>query len=215
MLRTHTPRDLVKAASGLAKFAPPALRGDRLSDADRDRAVERLNDALVEGQVTVSEFEDRFDAVHAAVYEFDLRAPLSGLPADEISSLAAGGGRSGSDVLMLRCGAGGLKRAGAWTVPAHMQVKGGMGSVELDFSKTDILHPVVHIELKLGTGWAEILLPDGATANVDGLVASAGSVKSKVASQPSKGTPHFVVVGRTRLGSVTVRRPRRIGGLSF
>jgi len=213
MLRNSASRELVKAAFGLAKFAPPALRGDRISDADRERAVERLNDALVEGLITVQEFEERFDAVHAAVYEGDLRAPLSGLPADEMSSLTAG--RSGADVLVLRAGAGGLKRTGAWTVPARMQVKSGMGSIKLDFSETDVPHRVVQIELKLGTGSAEILLPDGATANVDGLVASAGSVNSKVASQPSKGVPHFVVVGRTRLGSVTVRRPRRLGGLRF
>lgn len=206
MLRNHNPRELVKAASGLAKLAPTALRGDRLTEADRNRAVDRLNDALVESQITVTEFEERFDAVHAAVFEFDLRGPLSGLPANEISSPAA-------NVLVLRCGAGGLKRAGDWTVPARMQVKGGMGSIELDFSKSVIQHRVVHIELKLGTGGAEILLPDGATANVDGLVASAGSVSSKVASQPSNDKPHFVVAGRTRFGSVTVRRPRRLGGL--
>lgn len=215
MLKTSTPRELVKAASSLAKFAPPALRGERISNDDRERAVERLNDALVEGRVTVPEFEERFDAVHAAVYEADLRVPMAGLPADESSSLTTAGGRSGADVLVLRAGAGGLKRAGAWTVPARMQVKSGMGSVELDFSETEIKHRVVQIDLKLGTGSAKLLLPDNATANVDALVATTGSIKSNVASQPSNGAPHFVVLGRTRLGSVTVRRRRGFAGLRF
>src|SRR5690606_8017272 len=31
----------------------------RLSDADRERAVERLNDAVAEGRLTLSEFEER------------------------------------------------------------------------------------------------------------------------------------------------------------
>ncbi|MEJ7787334.1 MAG: DUF1707 domain-containing protein [Solirubrobacteraceae bacterium] len=215
MLKASKPRELVKAASSLAKFAPPALRGDRISDAGRERAVERLNDALVEGRVTVPEFEERFDAVHAAVYQADLRVPLTGLPADEISSLTAGGGRSDADVLVLRAGAGGLKRAGAWVVPARMQVKSGMGSVELDFSETKIQHRVVQIELKLGTGSAKLLLPDDATANLDALVATTGSIKSNVASQPSARAPHFVVLGRTRLGSVTVRPRRSFAGLRF
>lgn len=213
MRRVQAPRELVKAASGLTKYAPTALRGDLVSDVDRGLAEERLNDALIEGRISVAEFEERFDAVHAATYGADLRAPLRGIPADELSSPAGGRGRS--YVLVLRCGAGGLKRNGAWAVPARMQVKGGMGSIELDFSETEVKHEVVHIELKLGTGSAELVLPDGATANVDGLVTSAGSINSKVASQPTRGVPHFVVVGRTRLGSVTVRRPRRLSGLRF
>lgn len=211
MLKGSSRRDIVKAASGLAKFAPPALRGDRLADADRERAIDRLNDALVEGRITIEEFEERFDAVQAAAYDIDLRLPMAGLPADE---LARAGGRS-ADALVLRAGAGGLKRNGAWTVPARLHVKSGLGSIELDFSETEIPHRVVQIELKLGAGSAQILLPADATANVDGLVASAGAITSKVSSQAAKGVPHFVVCGRTRFGSVIVRRPRRFGGLRF
>jgi hypothetical protein len=59
------------------------------------------------------------------------------------------------------------------------------------------------------------VLPDEATANVDALVATMGSVKSTVASQPRAGAPHFVVRGRTRMGSVTVRRRRGFAGIRF
>ena len=116
---------------------------------------------------------------------------------------------------MLRVGASGIKRTGEWSVPARMRVKGLMGSVVLDFCDTAIAHPVVEIELLLGTGSAELLVPDDATANVDALVATMGSVRSTVASQPRAGAPHFVVRGRARLGSVTVRRRRGIAGLRF
>ena len=116
---------------------------------------------------------------------------------------------------MLRAGASGIKRDGDWVAPAHLQVKGGMGSVVLDFTQAEIKHRVVQIELKLGTGSLKLLLPDGATANVDGVVASTGAVESKVASQPTKKAPHFVVSGRTRLGSVTVRQSRSFAGLRF
>jgi len=215
MLKASTPRELVKAASSIAKFTPPASCGDRISDADRERAEERLNEALAEGRITVPELEERLDAVYAAVYAADLRLPLAELPGDDIVDPTAGGRRSDAKPLVLRAGASGIKRAGDWTVPARMQVKSGMGSVVLDFTEAKIQHRVLQIELKLGTGSAKLLLPDDATANVDGLIATTGSIKSNVASQPRNGAPHFIVLGRTRLGSVIVRRRRGVGGLRF
>lgn len=215
MLKAIKPGELVKAAGSLAKFPPPDPRSDRISDADRERAVERLHEALAEGRITVPELEARLGAVYAAVHEADLRLPLAELPGDDIVDLPAGGGRSDANPLVLRAGASGIKRAGDWIVPARMQVKSGMGSVVLDFCEAKIPHRVVQIELKLGTGSAKLLLPDDATANVDALVATVGSVTSNVASQPRTGAPHFVVLGRTRLGSVIVRRRRGFAGLRF
>ena len=85
----------------------------------------------------------------------------------------------------------------------------------LDFYETAIVHPVVDIELRLGTGSAKLLLPDGATADVDALVASMGSVKSAVRPQRTSTAPHFVVRGRVMLGSVEVRKRRKIAGIKF
>lgn len=187
----------------------PDPRGVRISDSDRERAAERLNQALAEGRITVAEHEERIDTVYAAVYAAELRPPLAGLPGDDVVTLPA------AEPLVLRVGAGGIKRTGEWSVPARMRVKGLMGSVVLDFCETAIVQPVVEIELLLGTGSANLLVPDDATADVDAIVATMGSVRSTVASQPRAGAPHFVVRGHTRLGSVTVRRRRRIAGLRF
>ena len=188
---------------------PPDPPGVRISDSDRERAAERLNQALVEGRITVAELEERVAAVYAALYAAELRPPLADLPGDDVVALQA------AEPLVLRAGASGIKRTGEWSVPARMRVKSLMGSVVLDFCETAIAHPVVEIELVLGTGSAKLLVPDDATANVDALVATMGSVRSRVASQPRAGAPHFVVRGRARLGSVTVRRRRGIAGLRF
>jgi hypothetical protein len=188
-------------------------RGIRISDGDRELTAQRLQDALAEGRITIEEFETRLDAVNAAVYEADLRQPLAELPGGDLVTLPAG--KSSADPTVLRVGAAGLKRAGEWIVPARLQVKGGMGSVTLDFCKAEIRHPIVQIELKLGTGSVQLFLPNDATADVDGLVATMGSVTSKVASKPRAGATHFVVSGHTRMGSVTVRRRREFGGLRF
>jgi hypothetical protein len=69
--------------------------------------------------------------------------------------------------------------------------------------------------LVLGTGSAHLMLPEGATADVDGIAPTMGSVKSVVPSQRQAGAAHFVVRGRTRMGSVMVRRRRRFAGIRF
>ena len=189
---------------------PPDPPGVRISDSDRERAAERLNQALAEGRITVAELEERVAAVYAALYAAELRPPLADLPGDDVVARLPA-----AEPLVLRAGASGIKRTGEWSVPARMRVKSLMGSVVLDFCETAIAHPVVEIELVLGTGSAKLLVPDDATANVDALVATMGSVRSTVASQPRAGAPHFVVRGRARLGSVTVRRRRGIAGLRF
>ena len=189
-------------------------RGIRISDADREFAAERLREAWAEGRITVMELETRLEEVYAAVYAADLRQPLAELPGGDVVAPPLGG-KAGAKPTVLRAGAAGIKRTGEWIVPARLQVKGGMGSVVLDFCEAEIRHSVVQIELKLGTGSVKLILPDRATADVDALVATMGAVKSNVASRPSAGAPHFVVCGHTRMGSVSVRRRREFAGLRF
>jgi hypothetical protein len=174
-----------------------------------------LQQALAEGRITVTELEERIAAVYAAIYPADLHRPLADLPGEPVVALPAAKAPAAVLTLELRTGAAGIKRSGDWTVPARIRVKGTMGSVALDFSKASIEPPIVEVELKLGSGSAQLVLPDDATANVDALVATMGTVKSTVESRPRAGAPHFIVRGRTRMGSVTVRRRRGFAGIRF
>ena len=192
---------------------PDPARGIRISDADRERAAGRLHRAMAEGRITISEMEERLTVVYAARYESDLRPPLADLPADvpvpSVPTTPAG------PALVLKAGMSTIKRTGPWAVPARLRVQSGMGSVVLDFCDAQNPHPVVEIELDLGAGSARLLVPDDATANVDDLVPGMGSVKSKVPSTPRPGAPHFVIHGRTAMGSVMIRRRYRLVGRSF
>ncbi len=192
---------------------PPDPPGIRIGDADRERAAGRLNRALTEGRITVSELEERLAVVYGAKYEVDLLPPLADLPPDaSVSPVAV---TPAGPALVLKAGMSTIKRTGRWSVPARLRVLSGMGSVVLDFCDADNPHPVVEIELELGAGSARLLVPDDATANIDDLVPGMGSVKSRVPSRPRAGSPHFVVHGRTAMGSVTVRRRYRFGGYAF
>lgn len=196
---------------------PPDPPGIRISDADRERAAGRLNQALVEGRITVSELDERLGVVYAARYEADLRPPLADLPAAGIAATAlATPSTPSGPPLVLRAGMSTIRRTGAWSVPARLRVQCGMGSVVLDFCEAEILHPVVEVELDIGMGSARLLVPDNATADIDDLVSTmGGSLRSKVSSRPRPDAPHFVVHGRIGMGSVTIRRRYRLAGHHF
>ncbi|GAA5127033.1 DUF1707 SHOCT-like domain-containing protein [Pseudonocardia adelaidensis] len=191
-------------------------RGFRISDADRERAAQRLHQALAEGRITLSELEERLAVVYAARYEADLRPPFTDLPdPDAIAARPAIAVPADAPPVVLRAGMSTIKRSGTWDVPARLRLQSAMGSVVLDFCDTVIPHPVVDIEVDLGAGSAKLLVPDESTANVDDVVASMGTVKSSVPSVPRPGVLHFVVHGRAGMGSVTVRRRYRIAGRYF
>lgn len=199
---------------------PPESSGIRISDAEREQAAQRLHQAMSEGRITLSELEERLSVVYAAKYEADLFPPLADLPlTDAVSGLAVTSGAvpvtpSGPPVV-LRAGMSTIKRAGDWQVPSRMRLHSSMGTIVLDFCDTVIRHPVVEIEVDVGAGSVRLLVPDDATANVDDVAAQMGTVKSNVPSRPRPGAVHFVVHGRTGMGSVTVRRRYKLGSLRF
>jgi hypothetical protein len=192
---------------------PPGIR---ISDADRERAAARLQQALAEGRITLDELEERLGVVYAARYAADLLPPFADLPGGDVVPVqpAAAVPPTTDRPLILRTGMGTLRRSGPWTVPSRIRVQSVMGSVILDFCDTTV-PPVVDITLELGAASARLLLPDGASADLDGMVSGMGAVRSKVASTPVPGRPHFRVHGRSAMGSVTVRHRYRVAGHRF
>ena len=199
-----------------AQVTVPPRPEIRISDADRERAAGRLHTALGEGRITVAELEERLAVVYAARYASDLVPPLADLPGEPLevmrpTELSTPVGPP----MVLRTGMGSLRRIGHWVVPARLRVQSTMGSVLLDFTDAELTHPVIEVELELGAGSARLLVPAGASADVDGLVAGMGTIRSKVPAVARPGAPHFRVYGRAGMGSVTVRQRYRLGGYSF
>lgn len=184
-------------------------RGIRISDADRDRAAARLQQALAEGRITLSELEERMAVVYAAKYTADLLPPFADLPAADgpapLAGVPVAAAVPTSEPLVLRTGAGTLRRGGAWVVPPRIVVHAGMGTVILDFYDATVPHPVVEVDVTTAMGTVRLLIPDGATADTDGVVSTWGTVKCSVFGTPSPGRPHFRVTGSTTMGTVVVR----------
>ena len=199
----------------------------RISDADRERAAQRLHTAMAEGRITFAELDERLGQVYAALHAEDLEPPLADLPPEHPapSGLAVAPAvaptawqpapPAGPAPVLLKSGVGDIKRNGAWQVPPVLEVQSTMGDAVLDFTRAVLPQQVVEVRIKLGAGDARLILPDGATADVDGVSAGMGSVKSKVPAGPQPGQLHVVVRGKVSMGDVVVRYPYEIGRFRF
>lgn len=168
----------------------------RVSDVERDRIVERLTQAVGEGRLTLTEFEDRVTAVLAATTHAELVPFIADLPATVAP-----------DVVELRSRSSALKRAGRWVVPRQVIVEVQSSSVKLDFTAAVIASPTVDVLLNARSSAVTVVLPRGASAALDEVEMTSSSAKAKV---PDSGGLHVVLRGRLRTSSLRVRYQRRL-----
>jgi hypothetical protein len=128
-------------------------------------------------------------------------------PADQPRAAAyAAGDTSGTVALHARMSS--VKRAGAWAVPRRLEIDGWLGSAELDLTEAVIDHEVVEVDVDMTLGSVELRLPDSASASLDAVSVTAGSVEDKRRGGRAAGRPHVVVTGKVAFGSVEVKGPK-------
>jgi hypothetical protein len=173
----------------------------RVSDAEREHVVSLLNKAVGRGMITLDEFTTRTDTALAAVTRADLNAVLVDLPGMVNNDVASVGPR-----IELKNTMGTTVRKGVWIVPPELVVRNVLGSTDLDFTQAT-MPPSVTIELDVSLGSVKLVVPDGASVNIDGVEITAGDIKDKVRN--GVGNPHFVVRGAVRGGSVLIKHRKK------
>ncbi|UBU08717.1 DUF1707 SHOCT-like domain-containing protein [Nonomuraea gerenzanensis] len=166
-----------------------------VSDLDRDRAVELVQQAYADGRLDPAELEVRLERALTATSSQELAPVVADLPGDEPVRLESTGGR--------------LTREGDWQVPRRLRVDSEYGNVRLDLSRAHVPYARVEIELRLAYGRALIILPAGASADTDGVRTEWGRVTCKVAGRPRQGGLHVQITGELPYGRLTVRDARR------
>lgn len=172
----------------------PADPSPLISEDDRDTAVQRLQDAYAEGHISHEELDERLHQVLTARTHSEL-GPLPEENAGTTSTIAAVSGR--------------IQRRGAWRVPRILKVESALGRVRLDLSRAVIEHPVVDIELQLGTGRAEIKVPRDAIVDVEGLRTGWKDLLYKTRRRSRPGGPRIRISGSMGLGRLKIRHARR------
>ncbi|MEV6294649.1 DUF1707 domain-containing protein [Streptomyces sp. NPDC051896] len=170
----------------------------RLSEDDREAAVQRLQKAYAEERISHEEMDERLGQVLTAKTHKELASALAALPVedpDTTSTIAAAGGR--------------IQRRGAWRVPRILKVESAYGRVRLDLSRAVIEHPVVDIELQLGTGGARITVPRDAVVDVEGLRTGWKDLRYETPRRSRPGGPKIRISGTMGFGRLKIRHARR------
>jgi hypothetical protein len=197
----------------------------RVSDAEREHAVELLQKATGRGLIDLSEFADRSAQVIAAKTRADLNRLLIDLPGLQLSGVPFDASEpfGGSvpappapppgpgQVLELR-GYGSRQFTGNWHVPPYIVITGTGASTRLDFTQAHLSARVVTIEFRSNLGGsAEFRVFPGTVIRTDQLDLRGGTLSNKVASVPPTASPPLVLnlTGMKRYGSITIRPPKK------
>ncbi|MEU3305964.1 DUF1707 domain-containing protein [Nocardiopsis sp. NPDC006832] len=206
-------------------MAPNDMSRMRISDAERDQVAEILREAAGEGRLDLEEVDERLNAVYSAKTYADLEPIVADLPtgAGGLASSASPGAVAPQHTpagpvgqpLKLKAKGDSLVRKGDWTVPHRIEIDARFGSTRLDFREARVTTPVVEVWVDASWGSADIILPEGATAEVDVDSSWFGSVRSDVDSIRRNDATHFVVTGSAQGGGLRVRHKRSGGWASF
>ncbi|MYV44276.1 DUF1707 domain-containing protein [Streptomyces sp. SID2888] len=164
----------------------------------RDTAVQCLQEAYAEGLISHKELDERLHQVLIAKAHGELVSALASLPAEHpnaASTIAAAGGR--------------IQRRGLWRVPRLLKVESAYGRVRLDLSRAIIEHPVVDIELQLGTGGARITVPRNAVVDVEGVRTEWKDLRYRTPRRSLPGGPKIRISGTMGFGRLKIRHARR------
>ncbi|MFE2287367.1 DUF1707 domain-containing protein [Streptomyces sp. NPDC059443] len=199
----------------------------RASDADRDRVVERLRDAVAEGRLDMDEFEERLEATYKSRTYAELEpltrdlpgagvaAPVASapvgltkaVPAGSDSAWAArigGGGPAGGPAMAVGI-MGGFQRKGNWTVPARFHALAFWGGGEIDLREANFAEREVVINCVAIMGGMQIIVPPGVEVDVRGIGVMGGFDRRDNYGPPTPGAPRVVVTGLAFWGGVGVK----------
>lgn len=194
-------------------------RALRASDADRERVADLLREAASDGRLSLTELEERIDALYAAKTYGELEPvmhdlpgiglpqPQATAPAERTDAAAPAkriGGRPGATAT--KAIFGGAQRRGDWVVPRHYRVKAVFGGVDLDLREATLETDEVEIAVKAVFGGVTIVVPPDIRVTVDGDGVFGAFADQVSTSQPAGAAPIVHVTGKAVFGGVNVER---------
>ncbi|MGX2996997.1 DUF1707 SHOCT-like domain-containing protein [Streptomyces sp. JNUCC 64] len=200
---------------------PPGPARLRASDADRERIVERLRDAVAEGRLDLDEFGERLEATYAARTYGELEPLVRDLPdtgttpasrVSMVKSPAPGavdwpariGGEPTSSLGVAVMS--GFERKGRWTAPRRFNALVLMGGAEIDLRDADFQDTEIVVNCVAVMGGVDVIVPPGVEVVVRGIGIMGGFDHPDPEDLPAPGAPRVIVTGLAFWGGVGVRR---------
>ncbi len=205
----------------MAGETPVGVVGDRnlrVSDAEREHVGMLLQRAVGLGMLSLGEFTERMDTALAAKTRGELNAVLIDLPGMRLVGQPnpapppypkpprhPGGAAEPGNTIRSRMSS--VTRRGPWMVPPSLYLHNHMSNVTLDFTQAMMSTQVVELRMNDVCSSLTLILPQAATADLNGLELIGSTANNKVRTGPPIGPLHLVVHGRVRFGSVTAKAP--------
>ncbi|RRR97585.1 DUF1707 SHOCT-like domain-containing protein [Glycomyces terrestris] len=181
----------------------------RLSNADREALIGRLQAATEEGRLDLDEFAERSSRVYEAKTYRDVERLLADLPEDGRALAVPKRPKPVADTpaLVLNPVHSQVRRQGAWTVPARITTRQKHSGVRLDCREAVFAADDVELDVDLVHSHVTVILPPNASAVDDGVDLHGGTVVNKC--HKAVDGPRIHLTGTSRYGRVVVRYERR------
>ena len=178
----------------------PAPRDLRASDADRDRVLALLAEAMSDGRLTPDEHAERVQRACTARTLGELADLTTDLVVASAQPVRLDGGRVISGIF------GPAKRDGRWVVPEVLTVNAMFGEVEVDV--TQAILQARHVQLHATVIGARLVLivPDGVSVVVNTPMVL-GRRRGSTPLPAGAETPVIEVKGLVLGGEIIVRTP--------
>jgi Cell wall-active antibiotics response 4TMS YvqF/Domain of unknown function (DUF1707) len=172
----------------------------RVSDRDREAAVELLKDHAVAGRVTLAELARRTEPAERAETARGLEALTSDLPVERPAPPPAC--RRASLVSIF----GDIRRGGSWRVARELQVISGFGDVDLDLGEAAIEPDVTTISAWCVFGDVSLVVPHAVQVEVDATTIFGDVKEERPGGPPPPRAPTVRIAVRSFFGDLRVRR---------
>jgi hypothetical protein len=179
-----------------------APRDLRASDADRDRVLALLAEAVSDGRLTAEEHAERVQRACTARTLGQLADLTTDLAVPSAQPVRLDGGRVVSGMF------GPARRDGRWVVPETLTVTAMFGEVELDFTEAILQARHVQLLTTIIGGRLRLAVPDGVSVAVPAHV-MVGRFRGGTPPPATPDTPLIEVKGLVLGGEIIVRTPPR------
>ena len=179
-----------------------APRDLRASDADRDRVLALLAEAMSDGRLTPDEHAERVQRACAA----RTLGELADLTADLVAASAQPVRLD--DARMITGVFGPARRDGRWVVPENLTVTAMFGEVEVDVTEAILQSRHVRLHANVIGGRLRLVVPDGVSVVVTAPMVL-GRRRGATPLPAGSDTPVIEVRGLVLGGEIIVRTPPR------
>jgi hypothetical protein len=175
-----------------------SVRDLRASDADRERVVSVLGEALADGRLTLEEHSERTTRAYEARTLGELTGLTGDLSPEEAQPILV-------DDRPVSAFFGRMRREGRWVVPVKLPVLALFGTVELDLREAVLQRRHIVLDSLIVGGRVRIVVPEGVQVNVTGrTILSTREVRTR----PAAEGPTIEIGGTFVFGSVKARAPK-------